>query len=73
VLTSGWTPVTLSAALIGTGTWDVGLCSQGDSANGYWHTGSTTIVIGDYVAPAFGVAKVQPPVRHAPLPVPPTP
>jgi hypothetical protein len=73
VLTSGWTPVTLSGALIGTGTWDVGLCSESDSANGLWYTGSTTVVIGDYVAPGFGIAKAQPAVRQAPQPRPATP
>jgi hypothetical protein len=57
---------TQSGVLILNGTWDVGLCSANDSASAKWGNGSTTVVIGNYVAPGFGAAKVQPPVLTNP-------
>jgi hypothetical protein len=64
--TTGYDPVTLSAALIPSGTWDVGLCSELGTSNGGWYAGSTTVVTGNYVPPGFSsAAKVQPAVQHS--------
>jgi hypothetical protein len=67
--TSDFTSVSLSAALVENGTWDVGLCSHNDTPLGAWYAGSTTVVTGDYVPSGFAhAAKVQPPVHSGPPP-----
>lgn len=64
--TTGESLVTASGVIIPNGTWDVGMCAADDSTNLSWGNGSTTVIVGDFVAPGLvanaHAAKVQPPI-----------